>query len=133
MSGERRPERVSLMDELAKSMVGMGPDWQPFKYEAIRGNDNPIMIVGAMAPVFTSGKNKGRRNWKKRDVSSERTIVVTNKDRRRFEDHWSDSTGLCPSCVGHGDVVRGWSIVDGTRYEKCKRCSGTGKRAEVQP
>lgn len=131
MSGERRPKRVSLMDELAKSLAGMGPDWQPFRYEAIRGNDNPIMIVGAVAPVFTRGKNKGRRDWKRRDVSSERTVVIMGEERRRFEVQWSESTGLCPSCVGHGDVARGWSITDGTRYETCKRCNGTGKRAEA--
>ena len=132
MTNPHRNERISLMDELAKSLAGMGPDWQPYRYEAIGGNDNLIMIVGAVAPVFTHGKNKGRRNWKKRDVSSERTVVIRGEERRQFEVQWSESTGLCPSCVGHGDVVRGWSIIDGTRYEKCKRCNGTGKRAEAR-
>jgi len=124
--------RISLMDELARSLAGMGPDWSPFKYEAIGGNDRPMLIVGAVAPTISRGPRKGRPNWQKRDPATERSVVILGEQMRRFEREWSAKTGLCARCVGHGDTLCGWSVVDGNRYRVCKKCNGTGKASEVR-
>lgn len=121
-------ERLNLLDECARERVGMGSEWSPFRYEALDGNDYPILITGAIAPVKTRGKNAGRRDWKKLDKSTERRIVITRTELRAWEEAWSVRTGLCSKCSGLGDVHAGWSRDTGNRYATCPVCKGSGVR-----
>lgn len=56
----------------ARAIVGKD-DWYPWIFESIT---NGVLCTGACCPLITRGKNKGRPNYRKADMSTKQTVVV---------------------------------------------------------
>lgn len=88
-------------------------------------------LTGAVAVhLYKSGPRKGRTNWKLRDKSTEKEIVITVADQLEWDKQWQERTGLCLRCGGEKKTVWKWSAKDGTEYMTCAKCKGTGQAIE---
>ncbi len=117
----------SLLEKQAQEIVGFGDDWMLFRFEYLDGTTPGMMVTGAKTPFFVRGAKKGRPNWKKRDVTTERTIFISLEAKEAYAQAWSKNTGLCIKCEGDGQVVARWSSTEGTEWKDCPKCNGTGK------
>lgn len=122
----RPPDFWNLM---AREVYGMPEGWEWFRLEAVgphhRRDLSASMVTGAVCTeTFKSGPNKGSKNWKKRDRSTEQTIAIPFKDLDAFCEKWEVKTGLCSSCGGSGE--NGWDA-----NQRCTRCNGSGKHSPV--
>lgn len=123
------------MQVLALSSKYAVPEgWEVFIWETIN-MDTPneaIQFTGAVVnETFKSGPRKGRKNFSKRDKSTEMKLVMTREELFAFQDKWGAENDTCPSCWGSGKTMQSWSIHEGTTYRKCHRCKGDGKFVEA--
>lgn len=63
------------LTELEKEAIELAntKDWYPWVFESV---DNGILCSGAVCPLITRGKNKGRPNYRKADMSTYKTVVI---------------------------------------------------------
>lgn len=115
----------NLLEQQAREKAGQGPEWQVFRWEAIP-EANGSMLTGAVAPPFPSGKYKGKPNFKQRDVTTEKRVLITKAEQAAYEARWEQETGKCARCEGEGKTVAGWSREEGQTYRPCRACGGTG-------
>ena len=48
-------------------------DWHPWLYEAAVGG---VVVTGAPCPLITRGRNRGRPNYRKRDMNRVAKVIV---------------------------------------------------------
>lgn len=60
------------LEEEAQAIAGI-EGWYPWHFERIA---NGILCTGAVCPLITRGKNKGRPNYRKADQSTKMSVVV---------------------------------------------------------
>jgi hypothetical protein len=84
-----------------------------------------MQFIGSVAPLKTSGKNKGYPNWQKRDKTTEKTFIVSVKDHEKWCGAWQKKTNKCAECVGTGKTIASCGA-NGTTYRECFKCKGTG-------
>ena len=117
---------IDLIEEHARELVKAPPEWRVFCYEKVGESFGVIRVTGAVAPLFTSGKNAGKPNWRRRDKTTERIACFTRVEHYAWCDAWSKRTGKCAHCVGTGRLLAGWSTLDGVNWHQCGVCGGTG-------
>ena len=101
--------------------------WRWYSLRAHHGSPSGFVMKGGVAPLKTRGKNKGRPNWDKIDKATERELFVSNESHAAFCAAWSVETGLCVECTGGGKTLHSWHYVEGTKYNDCRVCGGTGE------
>lgn len=124
---EVRPPRMlmTMMDEHARHKLGMPETWQPYRYEHV--DPDIVLITGMVAPLRTSGRDKGYPNFRKGDRTTERKTGFSTQEHFQFQRAWELRTGKCANCIGSGKVIAA-AHADGTRaYRQCDRCEGSGK------
>ena len=130
--GERKPIVDFWLLAIQLANPGQLPDgWKLFSYAAVDDCDKNAVLIGAVAPLKTSGKNKGYPNWARRDRSTERTFVITFAKMAEAMAHHEATTGLCHACHGNGTTFASWNRDTGIKYRHCTRCNGTGNAPEV--
>jgi hypothetical protein len=75
------------LEQLAWSLTPeeiMPAEWRAHSVEVTSTTPEMIQITGAVSPCFKSGKKKGRRNWSKRDKSTERVFLVHPDTYRKW-------------------------------------------------
>jgi hypothetical protein len=108
--------------------------WCPMVYTALDDREGTALIQGSVAPLKTRGPSKGRPNWRKRDLSTERKFVVTRAQIQEAKAHFEARTGLCYECDGNGTKFSRWERDIGSTYDTpCKRCSQTGIAPHARP
>ena len=123
---------VNFMEEHARELLGMPPEWQAFRFEAKGPVNTPtddgkfICVTGAVTPTVTQGKRRGCPNWRKRDKETEMTVTIPLIKHREWERNWETTNNKCFRCQGHGQEMAGWSVDEGTKYRPCPRCKATG-------
>lgn len=127
---------MNLLEEHAREVVGMPPEWEAYEYAAIGRTINQdaklIRVKGAIAPKKTKGANKGLPNWRKADKATEREAYFTPAEHDKWCSEWEQKTGKCSECTGKGEVFASWSATDGTKHKPCKKCGGTGQAPNVK-
>jgi hypothetical protein len=116
--------RINLLDEHARELAKMPPEWIVYAWRHI--DDNTTEVKGVIAPLKTVGKNKGLHNWGAADKATDRTVYVTTLEHDAFRAAWEDKTGHCAECIGTGEVVKSWERDKGMTYRKCSACASTG-------
>ena len=56
----------------AKEIIGID-GWYPWEFQSI---SNGILCTGAVCPLITKGKNKGKPNYRKYDKSTLQKVLV---------------------------------------------------------
>jgi hypothetical protein len=120
------------MSEYAREKNNLDPNWQ--WCEVLAGDkfadseipDGMIRIRGAVYNALTSGKRKGKPNYKKVVDGSKRTIFFASSDLKKWKDERELKTGKCQDCDGTGSRMVGWSKDEGCKYKPCERCDVTG-------
>ncbi|MCM2310305.1 MAG: hypothetical protein NDI84_02780 [Steroidobacteraceae bacterium] len=123
---------MKLLVEHAREILGMPPEWGGYQFEAIGRSSvstqaKLLRVKGAVAPLTTKGKNKGRPNWRKADKATEREAFFTPAEHDEWCRQWEIRTGNCSQCMGKGEVFARWHVTEGTTYKPCKACDATGK------
>jgi len=120
-----------MLSEHAREIVQAAPEWDAFDIEAIQsdGTRNTVMyrVRGAVAPLITRGKRKGRKNWRALDKATDRTAYFTPDEHKAFRARWEAATGKCSECCGEGKTLASLSMDTGATYRECSACHGTGK------
>lgn len=119
---------VDILGLAAEQKVGI-PDWKVFKYEVIE--NSRFLLTGAVTKTYVQGPKKGKPNWKTKDSSTLRKVVITEEEKDKFIVEWEAVTGLCIKCVGSGQQLAGWSVEAGQKYRPCTRCGSSGNAKEV--
>lgn len=119
-----------VWNEYARRHLGVAGDWHWFSIEAI--DPGAVLVEGAVAPLFTRGPRKGRRNWRRKDASTIRRFVVSAADADAVRGAWELDTGLCHNCSGSGQEFARWSKDHGTETRACKRCAGSGNAPQSE-
>jgi hypothetical protein len=120
-----------LFDLQGQEVTGI-PRWRAYSF---RGMDpSSTLLKGAVCDVvYKSGPRKGRINWTKRDLSTEREIALSQEQVDAFGRAWEAKTGLCQRCwKTPGKVFAGWSKEKGSWSKPCPRCHATGKALESE-
>lgn len=67
-----------LLEILAREKLAQPPEWKGHKFsiENFGGPGTYYMVQGAVAPLITRGKNKGRPNWRKLDKLTDLSIPI---------------------------------------------------------
>ena len=121
---------MELLDECARDKAGMRDDWSPYSFRCLPPHPQEtelVEVIGAVAPLKTRGKSKGSHNWDKMDKSTKRVVYITLKEHSEWVKAWEAKTGNCATCRGTGNEWRGWSVNEGSRYNQCTKCHGSGK------
>ena len=121
---------MQLLDEHVRELLNMSDDWEIYFFESLDGKC--FKLIGAVAPLKKSGKNKGEKNWAKLDKATEKTVYITPDGHRVWMQQWETKTGKCSQCVGTGQELIGWSIKTGKVMRPCKKCSGSGNALSEQ-
>lgn len=100
------------------------PDFEFFHYKVLPFDG--IQLQGGVPRILKSGPRKGQKSW---DRKQARITIVTAAEVEIEEKRWSSETGLCPDCLGEGQVFARWNKDTGTTYRACRTCLGTGKAA----
>lgn len=116
---------VNLLEQQTREKAGQGPEWGVFLWEQLP-EAKGMLLTGAIAPLLLSGKFKGKPNWKKRDLTTERRVFISYVEQATYEAKWEAETGKCARCEGEGKTVAGWSREAGQTYRSCVACNGTG-------
>lgn len=95
--------------------------WEPCILQRV--GPDAMTVRGGIPRIRTRGKNKGHKWWDKIGDP----VVVTDAEARTERENWERTTGKCGECVGEGKVLIGWSAKEGTRFDACKTCGGTGR------
>jgi hypothetical protein len=104
--------------EIAERKVGI-EGWSAYRWESV-GEDS--LVTGSIPDgTYRSGPRKGRP---RRKGPGDR-VVVAKPEMEATAAAFEDSTGRCWNCKGDGRVVTGFNK-EGTTYQRCSRCSGTG-------
>jgi hypothetical protein len=109
-------------EDLAKSKAGI-EGWKACCWE--RAGDDSIVTGSVPVGTYRSGPRKGRLKF----VGPFTKVVVTRSELESAAIAYEATTGLCWDCKGSGRVVVGWSKAEGSRYQSCDRCGGSGKVA----
>ena len=122
---------MNLLTEHARELLGMPPEWDAYRFEAIGLTSTQptkvFCVEGAVAPLKTRGKYKGNPNWAKRDRATVRTAYFTPDEHDTWKSGWELKTGKCAECTGSGQRNVGWSAADGAKFKPCEKCNATGK------
>lgn len=121
-------KKIDLVELMARERAGMPDDWRAFRYSWMPPGGKPLYleVVGAVAPIYTRGDRKGTPNFKRRDVSTERTVYLTPAEMDAWEKRWEHQTGACRHCAGSGERLVSWSRDSGTKTRPCEDCGGSG-------
>jgi hypothetical protein len=127
---------MNLLTEHARELLGMPPEWNAYKYEAIGHTADQkecklIRVDGAVAPLKTRGKYKGHPHWDKLDKETEKTAFFTPSEHDEWLRQWEQKTGKCARCVGRGEKMVGWSAANGVSYKPCDKCGATGNAPDL--
>jgi hypothetical protein len=111
--------------DFAESKVGI-PGWKAVAWEDIGGDS----IVEGSVPdgFYRSGPRKG----KPRFTRPRTKVIVAKKELQVVATAYEAESGKCWDCKGSGQVWAGWSQAEGTRYQTCSRCKGTGDAVQQQ-
>jgi hypothetical protein len=133
---ERQDVRLPAPDfamMAVQKMVDIPDRWTVAVWEIVNYGTpaQAMQVTGAVCDVvFKSGPRKGRKNWAKRDKSTEFSVRYTERQEKEVQLQWEADTGFCHKCHGNGTAWAGWSAVNGTTYKICRRCAGTGQRPD---
>lgn len=118
--------RHSIRDvmDLAAKKTGI-EGWQAYRWSAVEGGD----IVRGCVPcgVYSRGPRKGLPKWRPATPGTEREVVVVRSELDAAAETYEREECKCWHCKGEGKTVSRVSVIDGTSYRECCRCSGTGK------
>ena len=96
-----------------------------FRSEVVEGG---FLVVGApIIGTYSKGPRKGRVKY---DHTKDTQVIVTSEEVLNEEHRYERETGHCYRCLGSGSKFARWSSQNGTTYETCSRCNGTGKAAQ---
>jgi hypothetical protein len=96
------------------------PGWKAFRWEKV--GDDSIVTGSVPTGTYRSGPRKGRPKF----TGPETKVIVTKAELEVTAAAYESTTGKCWDCKGSGQTWAGWSKDEGTRYETCSRCKGTG-------
>lgn len=127
---ERKPTVDYWLLAIQLAHPGTLPEgWRLYSYKCLEDADNSALLKGCVEPPpKTTGKNKGRPNWSKVDKTTERTFIVSMRQKDAAVLHFESTTGDCHHCYGNGTEIASMGI-HGTTYRTCHRCKGSGKAA----
>ena len=118
---------MSSLELHAESKVNI-QGWVGYACEAIESPYGKYFEVrGAVCPLYTEGKNKGKPNYQKADKSTEQTVSFTPQQHDDFVATWEAKNNLCMMCHGKGEIIKSFGAIDGLKYRQCDRCHGSGK------
>lgn len=118
--------RTELLEEHARVIGGLPDVWKAYRFDG-RWHGY-YELKGAIVPLLTRGKNKGRPNWRKvgKDWPAT-TIKIGHALHEDWLKSWEQRIGKCCKCIGEGKTLK-YANVSGERtYRDCKACEGTGK------
>ena len=106
--------------------------WKPYIYSRAEETAPPgfMKLTGIVPGIYKKGPKKGQENWDTGDPATRKTIFVSDAQSAKFAEEWERTTGRCVVCAGDGKTIRSCSAIDGTKYEDCKNCNGTGVSPE---
>ena len=58
----------------ARQAAGLPDDWYGWLFTATEPKG--VLVRGAVCPKVTRGKRKGQPNWRKKDMSTDRTVLI---------------------------------------------------------
>lgn len=123
---------TDLLSIHAREKAGMPEDWEAYAFDLKPPYDDPrsfYEVKGAVAPRIGRGPNRGERNWRRMDCSTDRTVYIQRCEQEAWERDWERRTGNCRHCLGKGTRVVGGSVEGGPILEPCDPCGGRGKAA----
>jgi hypothetical protein len=94
--------------------------WKACGWEKV--GDDSIVTGSVPTGTYRSGPRKGRPKF----AGPESKVIVTRAELEAHAAAHESNTGKCWDCKGSGQTIAGWSKDNGTRYETCSRCKGTG-------
>lgn len=119
-----------LLEAHAREMLGTGPEWKAYEWEAIgmtaKTPAKLFAVQGAVAPLKLRGKYKGEPDWKRMDVQTQQTAYITPAEHEAWLLKWEADNGKCHKCQGAGQVFASWNADTGVNTRTCSRCNGTG-------
>jgi len=116
-----------LIDVHAREKAKASESW--IVHNIMMMDDDSLALTGSEVPIISRGKNKGRPNWKKRDVATEKKVCIQPQEHDEWLLRWETRTGKCSRCQGTGQVVgslRHHDDVTTAVMGTCGRCDGDG-------
>jgi len=118
------PVWIDLFQLHAQDKLGVGPEWEAFMYETLE-DDQHVKITLGIPTLRKSGPRKGQRKWNRKEG---KVAIFSRRDHKAWCEEWSMRTGRCARCTGSGKLFKSISEKEGTKYNPCPDCSGSGKR-----
>ena len=113
------------MVEIARRKLGGDPGLKWVSAKAVTGGF--LIEMGKPTRTYASGPHKGEDDWRKVPT---REAIVTKEETEAAERAYEVETGKCSNCDGEGKEFARWTKDEGTTYQPCSRCKGTGKASQ---
>lgn len=117
-------------EELARRQHDLPSDFQFCRWKMVPDRVWDHMQIEGGVPIgrYTRGPRKGMYKWSPRNKDTTRRMFLFSVETiKAFAIQWEAETGKCRHCLGDGKCVTGWKRGEGTTYEPCGTCKGTGK------
>jgi len=125
---------MSMMSIYCRERFGLPDAWEVYAFEVLGDFKKPdalkCKVDGCVPGVYSKGPREGKKKYGDDNLLS---TVIDPKVFELWAQEYSKKTGICLRCDGRGNVFVKWNHITGTEHRTCPACSGTGKRAEVQP
>ena len=109
--------RYQLLEMQARERAGQGADWSIYHASCLP--------EGKTTQTYRlRGGVKSGRKW-----TSQQEVYITPADHDEWVGAWQTRTGLCPECMGTGEVFASWSKRDGTKMRPCGKCPNAAATA----
>jgi len=102
---------------IARRKLCEAPEWTVFSLEVLDSGD--FLAAGAIEAVTLGGKKK----W----LGKEKRATITPAELKAEKKRYEATTGKCAECLGTGKILLRWHHIEGTTYQDCVRCKGTGE------
>jgi len=110
--------RARHAESAARRAAHVDVTWDLIRLEAVE--PNAVRMTFANPRTTRAGKKTYRG-------AATLTPLVTHAEIDAELRTYEATTGHCGDCFGKGKVPCGHSVAEGTRYQPCDRCSGTGR------
>lgn len=122
-----KSERPDFLDIIIKRKLKLDDQWKITSWQRV-DPDGFLVAIGKYRKIMR-GKRKGQDTWtdtKGSPLSERKQSFITLSEIEQEEKNWEKATGKCSQCGGDGQQLVGFSVVDGSIYDTCRKCNGSG-------
>lgn len=124
---------VNMLEVCAREREQLPDNWIAYRFECCPSGGPRVLyyqITGAVCPLVTRGKRKGKPNYDEMDRATRRTLAIPKDEFEEWIKDWESRMGICSACEGSGKELAAAGTRNGevyAEYRLCQKCKGEGK------